>query len=214
MGVLAWPVPIFIPFFFCRCYRCPASRVYFAGSQRGLWRRRLCPRFSIYKIQVRPPAKPPRAPAAPGVPTGAGSAACPATGSLCGPRLAGSDGLARELTREEKRVIRALMTKWCANYDRECGCLPPDCECYMLGKCWTGALCRYFREAVLPLDPALEAVLLTEGPRPDFKICPICGGPVAPDRRLAYCSAACAKKAHRRQQREYMRKKRGWGVDN
>ena len=89
-----------------------------------------------------------------------------------------------------------------------------DCECYMLGKCWTGALCRYFREAVLPLDPALEAALLTEGPRPDFKICPICGGPVAPDRRQAYCSAACAKKAHRRQQREYMRKKRGWGVDN
>ena len=122
--------------------------------------------------------------------------------------------MARELTREEKRAIRALVTKWCANYDRECGCLPLDCECYMLGKCWTGALCRYFREAVLPLDPALEAALLTEGPRPDFKICPICGGPVAPDRRQAYCSAACAKKAHRRQQREYMRKKRGWGVDN
>ena len=121
--------------------------------------------------------------------------------------------MARELTREEKRAIRALVTKWCANYDRECGCLPLDCECYMLGKCWTGALCRYFREAVLPLDPALEAALLTEGPRPDFKICPICGGPVAPDRRQAYCSAACAKKAHRRQQREYMRKKRGWGVD-
>ena len=103
--------------------------------------------------------------------------------------------MARELTREEKRAIRALVTKWCANYDRECGCLPLDCECYMLGKCWTGALCRYFREAVLPLDPALEAALLTEGPRPDFKICPICGGPVAPDRRQAYCSAACAKKA-------------------
>ena len=91
--------------------------------------------------------------------------------------------MARELTREEKRAIRALVTKWCANYDRECGCLPLDCECYMLGKCWTGALCRYFREAVLPLDPALEAALLTEGPRPDFKICPICGGPVAPARR-------------------------------
>ena len=110
--------------------------------------------------------------------------------------------MARELTREEKRAIRALVTKWCANYDRECGCLPLDCECYMLGKCWTGALCRYFREAVLPLDPALEAALLTEGPRPEFKPCPICGGPVAPDRRQAYCSAACAKKAHRRQQRD------------
>ena len=122
--------------------------------------------------------------------------------------------MARELTREEKRAIRALVTKWCANYDREYGCLPLECECYMFGKSWTGAYCRYFREAVLPLDPALEAALLTEGPRPEFKPCPICGGPVAPDRRQAYCSAACAKKAHRRQQREYMRKKRGWGVDN
>ena len=35
---------------------------------------------------------------------------CPATGSSCGPRLAGGDGLARELTREEKRAIRALVT--------------------------------------------------------------------------------------------------------
>ena len=90
-----------------------------------------------------------------------------------------------------------------------CGCLPLDCECYMLGKCWTGAYCRYFREAVLPLDPALEAALTTVGPRPDFKPCPICGGAVAPDRRQAYCSEACALKAHRRQQREYMRRKRG-----
>lgn len=72
-----------------------------------------------------------------------------------------------------------------------------------------GAYCRYFREAVLPLDPALEIALLTEGPRPDFKACPVCGRAVAPDGRQTYCSAACAKAAHRRQQREYMRKKRG-----
>lgn len=42
--------------------------------------------------------------------------------------------MARELTREEKAKIRKLVTKWCANYDKECGCLPLDCECYMLGK--------------------------------------------------------------------------------
>ena len=46
--------------------------------------------------------------------------------------------MSRELTREEKAAIRALVVKWCANYDREYGCLPLDCECYMLGKCWTG----------------------------------------------------------------------------
>lgn len=60
--------------------------------------------------------------------------------------------MARELTREEKSKIRALVVKWCANYDKEYGCLPLECECYMFGKCWTGAYCRYFREAVLPLD--------------------------------------------------------------
>ena len=74
--------------------------------------------------------------------------------------------------------------------------------------------CRYFRESVLPLNPALEAALTAEGPRPEFKVCPVCGGAVAPDRRQAYCSEACARKAHRRQQREYMRKKRGTSVDN
>ena len=122
--------------------------------------------------------------------------------------------MSRELTRKEKTAIRSLVVTWCANYDREYGCLPLDSDCYMLGICWTGSYCRYFRESVLPLDPALEVALMSEGPRPDFKICPVCGGPVPPDRRQAYCSAACAKKAHRRQQREYMRKKRGWGVDN
>ena len=83
--------------------------------------------------------------------------------------------MSRELTRKEKTAIRSLVVTWCANYDREYGCLPLDSDCYMLGKCWTGSYCRYFRESVLPLDPALEASLMSEGPRPDFKICPVCG---------------------------------------
>ena len=71
---------------------------------------------------------------------------------------------ARELTRDEKKKIRTLVTGMCANYDRESGlCLPLDCACYMLHKCWTGAYCRYFREAVLPLNPELQAALTTEG---------------------------------------------------
>ena len=71
---------------------------------------------------------------------------------------------ARELTRDERKKIRSLVTGMCANYDRETGlCLPLDCGCYMLHKCWTGAYCRYFREAVLPLDPELLAALTVEG---------------------------------------------------
>ena len=56
--------------------------------------------------------------------------------------------MARELTREEKAAIRKLVTRLCANYDRDVGCLPLDCPCYMLEKYWTGALCRYFRECL------------------------------------------------------------------
>ena len=82
--------------------------------------------------------------------------------------------MARELTREEKTAIRKLVTRLCANYDRDMGCLPLDCPCYMLEKCWTGALCRYFREAVLPNDPVLEASLdVYKRHIPDFP-----GGPV------------------------------------
>ena len=122
----------------------------------------------------------------------------------------------RELTRQEKAAIRALVVKWCANYDREYGCLlglgPPrklylrgerrssgmselspqaeakdmelvtTSECYMLGKCWTGAYCRYFREAVLPLDPGLEASLTTPIPAPELRICPMCGRSFPPNR--------------------------------
>lgn len=119
----------------------------------------------------------------------------------------------RELSREEKAAIRALVTRWCANYDREYGCLPLDCECYMLGKCWTGAYCRYFRESVLPLDPALEAALLTQGPV-SSRPCPVCGRPVPRNGRQRYCSPACRKAALREQKRAHMRKKRGWTVEN
>lgn len=92
----------------------------------------------------------------------------------------------------------------------EYGCLPLDCECYMLGKCWTSGYCRYFREAVLPLDPALEAALSGQGPAPETRPCPVCGRPALLDGRRRYCSEACARAALREQKRDYMRKKRGW----
>ena len=70
--------------------------------------------------------------------------------------------MSRELTRQEKAAIRSLVKRWCANYDKDAGCLPLDAPCYMLGKCWTGAYCRYFCSAVLPLDPVLERSLTVE----------------------------------------------------
>ena len=59
----------------------------------------------------------------------------------------------RELTTGERRSIRKLVTGHCANYDSEYGCLLLDCECPMFGICYTNsAMCRYFRDAVLPND--------------------------------------------------------------
>lgn len=119
----------------------------------------------------------------------------------------------RELTREEKAAIRKLVKNLCANYDRDYGCLPLDAECYMFGKCWTGAYCRYFREAVLPTDPVLEAALTAEGPGPETTPCPVCGRPFLPVGKTRYCSRVCAGAALREQKRAYMRKKRGWPVE-
>ena len=83
---------------------------------------------------------------------------------------------ARELTRVERASIRRLVKKWCANYDPEYGCLPLDCECYMLNKWWTGSYCRYFREAVLPLDPELERSLSDPGHKAELRTRRICTG--------------------------------------
>ena len=119
--------------------------------------------------------------------------------------------MSRELTRQEKAAIRSLVKRWCANYDKDAGCLPLDCECYMLGKCWTGAYCRYFRSAVLPLDPVLERSLTVETVA-ETRPCPVCGRAFLPDGRQRYCSPACAGAARRQKQRGYMRKYRGTGT--
>ena len=90
----------------------------------------------------------------------------------------------RELTRSERAAIRKLVTDMCANYDQEYGCLPLDCPCYMLNKWWTGAYCKYFQNAVLPLDPDLEATLTGRvAPEMDAAashLCVTANGPIAP----------------------------------
>ena len=112
----------------------------------------------------------------------------------------------RELTRQERTAIRKLVTGLCANYDNEYGCLPLDCECYMLGKCWTGAYCKYFKNAVLPTETLLEAALL--GDAVETRPCALCSQLFPLSGKKAYCSTTCEKAALRKQKRDYMRKKR------
>ena len=101
----------------------------------------------------------------------------------------------RELTGREKQRIKKLVTFLCANYDKEYGCLPLDCDCPMLGICFTNsALCRYFRKSVLPEDAGLEAVF-TQIPTTH---CKQCGKPFPTDGKRVYCSQRCAEEACRK----------------
>ena len=93
-----------------------------------------------------------------------------------------------ELTEKEMRGIRRLVTQKCVNYDPDYGCLPLDCECVMLGKAYCGnAMCRYFRESVLPNDPELNASLQGLA----AKRCKHCGKPFPANGRRIYCSDRC-----------------------
>ena len=111
----------------------------------------------------------------------------------------------RELTGKEKRQIKKLVISKCANYDKEYGCLPLDCNCYMFGICYTNsALCRYFRKSVLPEDAGVEAVFT----QISTTHCKQCGKPFPTDGKRVYCSQRCAEEARRKQTAARVRKYR------
>jgi len=116
----------------------------------------------------------------------------------------------RELDREELRDIKRLAASECANYDREHGCLLLDGKCYMsYGVAFTcSALCKYYRKAVLPLDPKLEALLKGENVADYIRRCAVCGKELySSGNRAKYCGT-CARRVHRRQKNESDRKRR------
>mgnify|MGYP002510822742 FL=1 len=111
----------------------------------------------------------------------------------------------RELTEKERRGIRKLVTQKCANYDPEYGCLPLDCNCVMLEKAYCGnAMCRYFRESVLPNDPELNATLQHLA----AKRCKVCGKRFPAKGRKMYCSEKCARTVRKQQTLERVHKHR------
>ena len=115
----------------------------------------------------------------------------------------------RELTRSERAAIRKLVVNLCANYDDQAKiCLPLDCPCYMLHKWWTGSFCRYFQEAVLPVDTALESSITGEDTSLKQKTCPVCGKAYLPTTSQAYCSDSCRAFARRKSERERKRRSR------
>lgn len=122
----------------------------------------------------------------------------------------------REMTAAERRETRRLVKTLCANYDSEYGCLPLDCECYMLNKWYTGALCKYFESSVLPVNPQLERALKGELPQ-DTKPCAVCGKPFLLAGRKAYCSDKCReigqKAADAKRAQKYRKNKSGTVTD-
>lgn len=111
----------------------------------------------------------------------------------------------RELTGREKQRLKKRIISLCASYDKEYGCLPLDCDCPMFGICYTNStLCRYFRKAVLPTDPELEAVFS----RTLTSNCKQCGKQFPIDGKRVYCSERCAREARRQQTAARVRKHR------
>ena len=111
----------------------------------------------------------------------------------------------RELTEKERRRIRKLVTDRCANYHEDFGCLPLDCNCVMLEKVYCGnAMCRYFRESVLPNDPELSAALQNLA----AQRCKHCGKPFPAKGRAMYCSDRCRNEAQKKQTAKRVQKHR------
>ena len=113
--------------------------------------------------------------------------------------------IVRELTEKEVRGIRRLVVDRCANYHEDYGCLPLDCNCVMLEKVYCGnAMCRYFRESVLPNDPELSAALQNLA----AKRCKHCGKPFPAKGRTMYCSDRCRNEAQKEQTAKRVQKHR------
>lgn len=112
----------------------------------------------------------------------------------------------------DARKVIALIQKECCNYYTG-DCAPCDCKCPQVAKMKPGAraeeespfVCRWFLDAVLPLDKDLQASLLAPH---DLKQCERCGKMFAAGSNSAkYCSH-CAAEIQKKLKREYAQKKR------
>ncbi|MCD7982180.1 MAG: cysteine-rich VLP domain-containing protein [Clostridiales bacterium] len=107
------------------------------------------------------------------------------------------------LNYHQYRTMRRLVHE-CCNYDEgNCLLLEREDTCVCVQSISYSLCCKWFREAVLPLDAELEATLLHKG---DRKACVICGAWFVPkSNRGKYCQT-CA--AHMKRQRAKERKHR------
>jgi predicted nucleic acid-binding Zn ribbon protein len=99
----------------------------------------------------------------------------------------------------------------CANYDNHFKeCLLLNNACFMTyGVAYNNsALCKYFREAVLPLRPELEKLFNKTISIETIKECAICGTPFCQSGRSRFCSDLCRAKSKRIQDKNSKRRQR------
>ena len=120
----------------------------------------------------------------------------------------------RRLTGKERQEIRALVYQ-CANYvrqDKYCVLFDVQLDrvvgCPMLKITGVGKVCGYFRKAVLPLNPILEAALTYTEPT-ETRQCALCGGVFVPkNNRQQFCGDKCKAESRKRNDREWRKKQR------
>ena len=106
--------------------------------------------------------------------------------------------------RQYRRAGRLVQA--CCNYDNgQCIALDEGDGCVCVQSISYSLLCRWFREAVLPLDKELETGLLY---RAESKKCAVCGRLFLPgSNRAKYCPE-CAARMKRKHAAERKRKQR------
>ena len=111
-----------------------------------------------------------------------------------------------ELTPEQRRRCNALIKRLCANYDGgNCIALDDGDGCVCVQSISYHIYCKYFRNAVLPAEPMLEADIFKSDTRAK---CEQCHKPfVQEHHNQKYCKD-CAKLRYRRQQAKYAAEKR------
>ena len=96
-----------------------------------------------------------------------------------------------QMTGRQRSRANALIKRLCANYDGgNCLLLDDGEPCVCVQSISYSLLCKYFRNAVLPAEPKLEAEILMSGAK---TVCERCGVPIEKhSNRQKYC-ADCAR---------------------
>lgn len=113
---------------------------------------------------------------------------------------------AKRINDKRRRQINRLVKAECCNYQQGNYLLLDDGEPVSCPQLISGSLsCRWFRDAVLPIDKELHAEIMGQT---TLKKCSVCGQPFrAVSNRAKYCER-CRKSERRKQYRESKQKTR------